>query len=179
MNELQPTSPILLMHPHTGEALDLGAESARLAEWLDTVRDLERTIREQKTLVAAELHRRMDLAASWTLRDGEWEIRGESPDRTDYAVEELRKALSELVSRGEITQQAANAAVTEVISYRPAKRGINALLKLGGHIADAIKTCEMEKTQARRISLSRAKGGRREGREVSETRDAVPGARDS
>lgn len=148
---------VTLMHPQTGEILELAtAENAQIAQWIDSVREWESNARQAKQIAAAELHKRMDQAACWTLRDGEYEIRGESPERIDYDSEALLERLTELVESEAIAPEAADAALKREVSYKPAKRGINALLKLGGKVADAIKACEQPVERPRRITVKRS-----------------------
>lgn len=149
---------VTLVHPQTGEIIDLhSAASDQIAQWIESVREWEANAREAKQLAAAELHDRMDRSASWTLHAGEYTIVGESPNRVEYEVGTLRGVLGHLVEDGLITAEAADAAVKAEVTYKPAKRGINALMKLGGAVADAIRACERPVDRPRRVTLRRSK----------------------
>jgi len=162
--ELTPRPPISvpegagqvsLVHPDSGELLDLATASpAALGDWLDAVRVWEQNARSAKNAVSAELHRRMDLDACYTLRDGDFELRGQSPDRKTYD-EELRPALEALVAEGLISQKACDAACEPVVTYKPRARGIAALVKLGGKVAEVVAAHTHSDERPRRISVSR------------------------
>lgn len=164
--ELAPRPPlqsakggeVSLIHPDSGQLLDLtSAAPAALADWLDAVRVWEQNARTAKNVVSEELHRRMDANAKWTLRDGEFEIRGQSPDRSVYS-EELRGALEALVAEGLISQEACDAAYEPVVTYKPRARGLNALRKLGGKVAEVIAEHTLPDQRPRRITISRRVG---------------------
>lgn len=147
---------VSLIHPQTGEILDLAAaENAQIASWIESVKEWEVNARGAKQLASEEIHRRMDRAACWTLRDGDYEIKGQSPDRTEYLIDSLQVALRNLIAEGLITEEAAQAAVKREVTYKPAKRGINALLKIGGEVAEAIRACEVPDERPRRVSIGR------------------------
>lgn len=159
MSELavrQDESKVSLVHPQTGELLDLNsAEADEIARWIESVREWEANARAAKQLASEELLRRMDQAASWTLRAGDYELKGESPNRVEYAIEDLRGTLTNLVASGAITEEAAEAAVKVETTYKPAKRGINALLKLGGDVAEAVSAAARPVERPRRVTVGR------------------------
>ncbi len=140
----------------TGEVVDLAATGTdTLAAFLTNTRELEAELRQAKALVAREVHRRMDAEAKWTARVGGYELRGESPDRTDYDTEGLDKALRRLVRRELITREAAKSALERVVTLKPRKQGIKALAKLGGEVEAAVVECERPVDRERRVSVSR------------------------
>lgn len=141
----------LVVVPGTGEAIALNAPSEALAQALDEVRELERELRVAKQAVGAELLRRMDTQAKWTMRTDNYEVRGESPaPRTEYDVEQLMEVLDGLVNEGLLSSTAASAATTTTVSYRVSQRGVNALLKLGGEVAARIAACAQEVERVRK-----------------------------
>lgn len=145
-----------LWHPDTGEVIDLRSASAsQLAEWLTAIREWESKTREAKSLVSIELHERFDRAAKWSIREDGFLVSGESPERIEYDPALLRDVLGTLVDANSITPDAADAALKREVTFKPSKRGINALLKLGGNVADAINGCRMEVTRPRRITVKR------------------------
>jgi hypothetical protein len=147
---------VSVVNPTTGELVDLrNAEPDEIAAALEGIRDWENSARTAKQLISAEIHARMDRSASWTLRAGDYELRGQSPDRSGWDVNRLREVLYDLVGTGAITPEAADEAVKAEVKYSVSKRGLNALLKLGGDIAAALRACEVEDTRPRRLTLSR------------------------
>lgn len=149
---------VSLVHPQSGELLDLStAKSGEIAAWIEAIRDWESSARAARQFASAELHERMDRAASWTLRDGVYEVKGESPERVEYDVDELRRVLDALRDSGKITADAAAGAIKEEVVYKASKRGINALLKLGGAVADAVRSCERPNERPRRVTVSRSR----------------------
>jgi hypothetical protein len=149
------TDPIegAVMHPSTGEVVSLDAPLEDLAAYLADVRDWEQTfLRPCKRAVEEELLRRMDHDARYTVRAGAYVVRGDGPGRVEYNEDLLRIRLRELVDDEAISREAAAAAVKEKVSYQPMARGINALLKLGGKVAEAVRSAEAgEKT--RRVTV--------------------------
>jgi hypothetical protein len=148
-----------VVDPRTGEVLVIAeATTDMLAMFLDNVRDTERAQRAQKAAVTRELLGRMDAEASWTARVGDYVLRGDGPgDKTEYDAEQLYEALSEYVDSGVISEGAREAAVERTYSYKAKARGIRALEKLGGGIADAIRRHSREVPKDRRVSVGRAK----------------------
>ena len=138
-----------------GEVIDLAAApSDRLAQFLAEVRDLEASLRQAKAQVGRELHRRMDAEASWTLNLPGYKVTGQSPDRVDYDPEELAGALRGLRRSGLISPRASKAALERVVELRPRKKGLAALLRLGGEVAAAVRACERPVESERRVSVS-------------------------
>jgi hypothetical protein len=149
---------VVLLNPQTGELLELlKAGDGQLGDYLDAVRDWEAMARVAKGVVSAELHRRMDAGAKWTLSAGDFEIVGQSPDRVEYDVGELRAVLRELLEKELISRDAALAAVKREVVFSVSKRGVNALRKIGGEVAKAIDAIGHEPATARRITIKRPK----------------------
>ena len=149
-----------VIHPVTGEFLQLDTLHVdRLANLLADIKDLESRLREMKSLASREVLRRQDREAKWTTPAGGYVLKGSSPTPTEEWDElALREDLYQLVDNGVITEEAADAAVETVVTYKVRKAGINALRKLGGAVAETVdKHCrEVEKT--RYISVSRSDG---------------------
>ncbi len=132
--------PTLVVHPVTGEVLELTGDTADLVRWLREVREMESQIREVKRVVTAELIERMDREARYTLHVGDLEVKGDGPVApTIYDGEQLRVALGEYVEAGAITEEALDRAVEFVPGYRPRAAGLKALARLGGGIAETIE----------------------------------------
>lgn len=140
--------------PLTGEALDLNGPDGDLAAAFDQVRDLERQLAEARRVIGDELIRRMDRAASWTLRVGDFKVSAPSPEpKIEFDVESLRAVLADLVAEGVISSEAAAGALRPEVTYKPSVRGINAVRKLGLEVAARLDGCAVEKPKDRRVRV--------------------------
>lgn len=129
----------IVVHPSTGEVLDLGAPTEQLARWLVEARELDEAMRSEKRRVVAELLSRMDREARYTLRIGDLELKGDGPEPpTEYDAQELREALTEFVDGDVISQEALDRAVEPVVTFKPRANGLKALLRQGGELAETI-----------------------------------------
>lgn len=149
-----------VVHPATGEGLALDSPTADLGRFLDEVRDLESRLREAKRLVGDEVHRRMDRERRWTLRDGDYELRGESDEpKVEWDKDALYGLLLGLVEERTITPEAAGAALEEVRELKLKQRGLSALRK-NPELRERIDSCGEEvplDQRQRRVSVRRAK----------------------
>jgi hypothetical protein len=150
-------STALIVHPATGEALSIPDEPTdRLGLELDGVKDLESRLREYKREIWREVLRRMDHEGLWSVKAGDLKLTGASPGQVDYDARRLAQALHPFVKHELISQAAYDAAVESEVTWKAKKRGINALLKLGGVVAEAVKDCEVPiDPESRRVSVSR------------------------
>lgn len=149
--------PSELYDPVQGELVPIDAPSERLGRLLEDVRELESNLRVAKRHVSEELLRRMDARANWTLREGPFEISGQSPaPKVEYDAQRLLSVLRALADDGVIDPAAVEGAVKETVDYKPVVRGINALKKLGGQVAREIDACGQEVTRERRVQVKRA-----------------------
>lgn len=149
--------------PYTGEALALPEMTEeQLAVVLDAARQFERMqMRDFKKVVQAEILGRMDRRAAsgedgaWTIHaEGGWTLQGDSPDRTEYPVDELRKALEKLAAAGLIERAAiGNVIVPE--RYKVAKRKLDQLLKMGGVVKDTIEAVKQPVTRDRAVRVTK------------------------
>lgn len=143
----------LVPHPQTGEALDLSAPTGDLAAWVDQIRQIESQAKEAREEIGRELLRRMDAKASWTLREAGFKITGQSPQpKLEWNVDALRATLADLRDQG-LDEDAIDAALEVVVSYRPRAAGLNALKKLGGEVAERVESCATEVEPQRRVSV--------------------------
>jgi hypothetical protein len=144
---LEPRREVLI--PYTGETVDLASSPDKLAAVLYEIRNLESRLREAKGELTEELLGRMDANARWTERFGEYHVTGKSPEPTiEYDGERLFDALRTLHDQGLITYEAAEAAIKT--KHEAQRRGVNALLKLGGKVAEEVRACEKEPEPKRR-----------------------------
>ncbi|MGA2928718.1 MAG: hypothetical protein ABSG43_22560 [Solirubrobacteraceae bacterium] len=154
--------PALVVVPYTGEALVLAEmTAAQLAEAIDDARLFEQSrLRAFKRELQNEVLRRMDGAAAggqqgaWTIRDGDWKLTGDSPDRSDYNVDELRTVLRSLAEAGLIGERAIGEAIVPS-GWKVARRPLAQLTKLGGTVKDAIVSCEQPVTRPRTVTVTR------------------------
>lgn len=147
-----------VIDPSTGEAVVIAeATTDTLAMFLDNVREVEQTFREEKRAVTREIVERMDREARWTGIVGDYKIVADGPTKpTEYQAEALYEALREYVDSGAISEDALDAAVERSYTYKAKHRGIQALAKLGGHIAETIAAHSHEVEKERRVKVSRA-----------------------
>lgn len=145
----------VVLNPVTGEVINLAnAPLADVARLLDEVRQLETHLRDLKRTVSEHVLAGMDRQASWTLRGGGYELRSSSPvPAVTYDAAALHAALLELVDQGALDRSAVAAAVQEIVDYKPIARGINALTKLGGIVADTIAQHRTEAPKQRYVTV--------------------------
>ena len=155
MSALDRPTPAVVADVATGEVLDLNAAATdELASYIARVRDLEGELRAAKRAVTAELLERMDRQAQWTVVAGEWKVSGDSPaPRVTYDAEALAAELQMLVDADLLAPNAAAKAVERVVSWKVSQAGVNALVKLGGAVADAVARHRVEETRERRVSV--------------------------
>lgn len=143
-----------IIHPATAEIIPLDGPTDQLAEALLNIRNLEADLRSVKQQIGDELHRRMDREGKWTVHLPDMDVTGQAPSRVEYDAEGLAFRLQALVNRGVITEAAQVAAVEPHTSWKVRKQGVNALLKLGGEVAEEIRATERPVEAPRRISIS-------------------------
>jgi hypothetical protein len=154
MSDLVPAVP----HPVTGEVLQLDAPTADLAQALDELKELTSRIREVRERIDEELLRRMDAKARWTVREGGFKVTAPSPaPRAEWDGAELSVVLAELRGLDLIDYDAAQAALETEVTYKPKARGLNALLKLGGEVAERVGACRSEVEPTRRVTVKRGR----------------------
>lgn len=144
------------VHPKTGEVYEIArCSDGNLAELLDAFKEAHSQLREFEGAVKGEVLTRMDRDAAWTIREGGYKVTGESPNLTEYDPDKLLEVLRILIREGLITAEAAKAALGQEVTLKPKKKGINALLKLGGQVAELVTQAEIPKAGARSVSVSR------------------------
>lgn len=150
---------VRIFDPVTGAEIDLAeAPDEQLAELRDLIRDAEEEQRLAKQAIDAEVIARMDRAAKWTLRAGGFEMTAPSPALKNEVVDAaaLHAALMVFVDDGLLSVEAVDAAVQQVLTFKPRKAGIDALRKRGGRIAEVIAEHEQQVQPSRRVTLKRA-----------------------
>lgn len=156
LNPLEPNRP-LPPNPQTGELLELAtAPTADLAAWLDAVRWMEGEQRDAKRQVQAEIIKRMDTDASYTLREGDYELSGDSPKPVEvFDVEPLAADLDDLVAEGIISADARARVIVETVERKVALREIRKLMNLGGVVASVVERHRTEAPRERRVRVKR------------------------
>lgn len=152
---------ITVVQPYTGEVLDLaGLSFAQLGELLDSCREWERAhLAAFKHDVQGEILRRMDERAAtgqpgaWTIRAGDYKLAGDSPDRTEYPLDETRRELESLVRDGLLTEDAIERVIVPT-GYKIARRPLSQLLKLGGEVKARLEAVERPVERPRRVTVT-------------------------
>lgn len=135
--------------------LDLDAPTDHLGLAIANLRDIKAAIDTAVRDINDELIARADKDASYTYRGNGVEITLDGPGRTDITDPDgLRTALLALVEDDVITVQAVDAAVQEVVTFKASKRGLGALKKLGGRVADVIAGFEQPTTRPRAVRVT-------------------------
>lgn len=131
--------------PYTGEALQLkDLPDEKLAQILDEAKVFEyETLRSFKGRVQAELLRRMDEKAEWTIHVPGYTLEGDSPERSEVDVKALQRELKALVDEGHLTQEVADKATREKKEIVVDRRGLKAVLKLGGEVRKRLAPLEV------------------------------------
>lgn len=140
-----------------------GADPEQLAAFTDQADHLTAIAREAKTLVSAELVRRLDKRGKWTLHIGGFTVSAPSPEAgtVAYDNEQLAAAVDRLVAADLIDPEAGTAAIEWFQPPPPAPywkqkpAGIKALLKVGGEIAAAIGGCRVDVDPPKRAAKVR------------------------
>jgi len=132
--------PVALIDPQTGELIDLDdATDLLIAQTLDDVDDLRGRLADYRSALGAEILRRMDARASWTTRAGGFKLSAPSPAPVvSYDGAALWEELGRLAEHGRFGLEALDAAVRQVVTFKPRAAGIKALAKLGPDVAQLI-----------------------------------------
>lgn len=151
-------TPFTVVSPRTGEVLTLDAPLDDLGQWLDDVREVEGRIKDEKRAVQDELLRRFDKQALHTHHlAGGLKLSSPSPvPAVEYDALEMRTALLELVDADVLAIEAVDRAIEPITEYKPRKTGINALLKLGGRVAEIVREHTREIERARYVKVERS-----------------------
>lgn len=145
------------MHPLTGEVYEIATcDDANLAELLDAFKEARSKMTEVEGAIKQEALRRMDKAARWTIGGGGYKVTGESPNLVEYDADALLLVLRQLLADELIAREAAAAALGQETKLKVKANGVKALLKLGGAVAEAIKSTERPKSGNRSVSVKRA-----------------------
>lgn len=152
---------VVLRNPSTGEMVLLSdAEDSQLGAFMDAVTDWTERAQEARRVAGDELRRRMDRDASWTRYAGPWKFTAPSPAPSEAIPEpaKLRGSLEKLVTRGEFTQAALDAALpVKVVTTIGVNRSkLTALGKASEAAARTIKRFTVKTPRANRpVTMSR------------------------
>lgn len=150
-------SEAMLVHPLTSEVVDLiNAPDRELAAFLKGLRDDTSNMNNAKRIVTQEILRRMDGDAAWTRHAGPYKLVSSSPEPVEeFDAASLRGALLELVDEKELTIEAVDRAIEQVITYKAHKSGIKALRKLGGRAKEIIDSHSFSHAKDRYVVVQR------------------------
>lgn len=149
---------ITVANPATGVVVELAGPTDMLAAAIDECRDIENRLRDFKRMIADEILRRMDHEGTWTARVGHFKVSGDGPRGDTYDGERLWKALEPLVADDRIAVAARLKAVEPETTYKVKKAGVNALLKLGPEVVEAVKSAAEQNLKPRGVRVSREQG---------------------
>ncbi len=149
--ELEPRPVSVLAHPTTGEVIDLGSSTDSLGLALAQLRQLEDQVKVAKRAISDEVIRRMDIDALWTHHGDGVKLTSRSPEQTAYDIERLVETLARLAGEKKITEDAAKRCIN--LKPEAKKAGINALLKSGGEVKEAILACEVPVDRPRSVKV--------------------------
>ncbi len=146
-------------NPLTGVAVELADGTDALADMHDQLKEARSIIDEARNLLGDELVARMDRRGRWSLTHDGLTVSAPSPKPpVEHDGKALLHELGELVVAGTIEWDAVNDTVEVVVTYKVKRRGVDALRKLGGEVAEAIDRCQVEaEPKPRRVSVKRTR----------------------
>jgi hypothetical protein len=146
-------------NPLTGTAVELADGTDALADMHDQLKEARSIIDEARNLLGDELVARMDRRGRWSLTHDGLTVSAPSPKPpVEYDAKELFLALLRLANEGAIDDDAIYDAVSREYTYTVKRRGVNALHKLGGAVAEAIDGCQVgADAKPRRVSVKRTR----------------------
>lgn len=146
-----------VVHPVTGQVVDLDGPIDQLAQFLADARDIDAAVKDAKRAVTDEVLRRADADAAWTIHLPGVKLSMPSPAPVeDWDELELREALLTLADEGVISVEAVDRAVEPVVTYKIRAAGVKALRKLGGRVAEAIDSRARETQRTRYVKVERS-----------------------
>ena len=158
--EIVPLDPSLVVNPATGEVIELaGASDVELGQILAGIKHFRAQISSLKSRIDAELVGRMDHHAKYTINLPGLRLTAPSPGVVEYDPKALLPVLERAVEESVISEGAASEALEQVITYKPRKAGIAALLKgrdlspARAALAEAIEGCKAQATRPRTVTV--------------------------
>lgn len=135
------------------------ASDEALGRWFAAYRRAQDLLREAKRELDAEFVRRADFNATSHLDIngvGRITVTGPKPEEV-WDTDKLQGVLKGLVAAGEISSEAAYAALERVVTWKPKVQGLNNLRKLGGYVQQSIDACCDRQSPVRRASLKESR----------------------
>lgn len=146
----------LIVHPLTGEALELLAPTDVIAEAIDAAKEDTQRLATYKRALQDEILRRMDHDRTYTAHLRGFKITGDGPRAPTYDGERLHRALKPLVAGGLISERALTAAVETVTEYKVKVNGVKALLKGADEaLVAAVEGAQEQNLKPRGVRVSR------------------------
>lgn len=140
------TGEVTLTNPSTGDSVALSdATVDQLADYKLAVAEWQDAAKAAQQMADGEILRRMDKQAKWTIHTPFGILTGRSPAdvRTIDDPQGLRDALLELEAQGLLSTEAVEAAISQPPPkpqpLKVAVSGIDALLKIGGQVAETVE----------------------------------------
>lgn len=144
-----------VVHPITGEVLDLDSPTDILAAALSRAKEQGAGLQAFTRAIKDELLHRMDYEHCYTVHAiGVGKVAGDGKRPPDHDGTRLLAALLPLVP-DVLSMRAVEAAVERVTTYKPRKAGINALLKsTDERVIEAVRSAEMPNTKPRDVRVT-------------------------
>lgn len=147
IDEDVPERKEIIVHPLTGDVLELDAPTDQLAAVLEDHREILSVLAEWRSLVERELVRRMDSANTRKEEIGGYVLEVNAPRTESYSVDTTREALAPLVEEGILDEVVLERVITMSVpkpvapQERVAKTEINKLKK---HPAEEVRAAIAE-----------------------------------
>lgn len=133
------TSTDLIVAPLTGVVIPRDATTDQVAEFIEHLDELASQIAAARSDAEQIALDHMDAERLWTAHVGGFTLTAPSDaDDVTYDGPGLFRALTPFVKDGTITYGALRRAITPVITFKPKVKGIEALDKIGGKVAETI-----------------------------------------
>lgn len=140
-DERSRSSVPAVVHPRTGELLDLGAQPTdALAEAFLAIRDYEREVKGWRTAVEGELRNRHTSHGGKVLIAGDYEVHLQGGNESVWDADELETVLRALVDEGAVDPRELVGVIRHetTVSRTEANRVLD---RLGGRARAAMETC--------------------------------------
>lgn len=153
----QPSGDLSLIDPESGEVVDLAAAPLDLiARYRAALVDHDVDVRDAKRVLDAEVLRRMDDRATWTLEAGEYKLSSSSPTPT-VEWQDPEALRDELLFLG-LAPDVVDVAFPVVEAVKPRAAGVARLRKLNRpDVDDALDRHATRVDRPRRVTVKAAR----------------------
>jgi len=156
MTDQQLTAPVRVMHPATGELLEIGPATPLedLAAMRRAITDGVRDLYGLAKVLDEEITRRADHEGTGTLHAGRLRLVVPKPTKTEWDVPQLSLTLEALVNETRISRAKASRALETIVTYKPRPAELNQLLTHADpEVARSVAACRRSVRQDRRVSV--------------------------